>query len=130
MAFGTHFGEEPDNLAGDTPLDSAIDEEPCPEAAPVAAALQYREWGRCSGVVPWNDHTLLAINPRSETHQLPTRTTDRGLSNFLFGGDEARYYSMRVARYRRPSLAYESIGLAWWRQAGRPSAHPTRCGDN
>ncbi|TQE15525.1 DUF3893 domain-containing protein [Streptomyces ipomoeae] len=39
--------------------------------------LSY-EWGRYSGVVPWNEHTYLAINPRPDTHQLP-----KGVSKYI-----------------------------------------------
>ncbi|MFE7318539.1 RNaseH domain-containing protein [Streptomyces sp. NPDC057555] len=28
------------------------------------------EWGRYSGLLPWNDRTYLAVNPRPDTHQL------------------------------------------------------------
>ncbi len=28
------------------------------------------EWGRYSGLIPWNDRTYLAVNPRPDTHQL------------------------------------------------------------
>lgn len=36
------------------------------------------EWGRYSGVVPWNARTFLAVNPRPDTHQLP-----KGVSKYL-----------------------------------------------
>ncbi|GFE17974.1 hypothetical protein Sgleb_60210 [Streptomyces glebosus] len=49
-------------------------EEGCPTAngddTTATNPLPY-EWGRYSGVVPWNEHTYLAINPRPDTHQLP-----------------------------------------------------------
>ncbi|MFJ8673587.1 RNaseH domain-containing protein [Streptomyces sp. NPDC093589] len=28
------------------------------------------EWGRYFGLIPWNERTYLAINPRPDTHQL------------------------------------------------------------
>lgn len=41
---------------------------------------------------------LAGDQPSVRDHQLPTRANDRGLSNFLFGENEVRHYSMRVAR--------------------------------
>ncbi|MFA7763711.1 RNaseH domain-containing protein [Streptomyces sp. NRRL S-448] len=71
LAFGANLDDEPDDLANGSPIDAAVNAGLCPEAAPAGADLPYKEWGRYSGVVPWNDHTFLAINPRSDTHQLP-----------------------------------------------------------
>lgn len=67
LAFGANFNDETEDPADDSP-DVAIGEE---TPASSAAELPYEEWGRYSGVVPWNDHAFLAINPRPDTHQLP-----------------------------------------------------------
>ncbi|MEU7581999.1 RNaseH domain-containing protein [Streptomyces sp. NPDC041068] len=40
-----------------------------PETETDGDELPY-EWGRYSGLIPWNDRTYLAVNPRPDTHQL------------------------------------------------------------
>ncbi|WP_329129085.1 DUF3962 domain-containing protein [Streptomyces caniferus] len=50
LAFGMNHLDEPETQSDDE-------------------MLPY-EWGRYSGLIPWNDRTYLAVNPRSDTHQL------------------------------------------------------------
>ncbi|MFJ7057910.1 RNaseH domain-containing protein [Streptomyces microflavus] len=74
LAFGANLNDEaevPATATADGSPDVAISEEAYSEPASGAAELPYEEWGRYSGVVPWNDHAFLAINPRPDTHQLP-----------------------------------------------------------
>ncbi|MGW1519802.1 RNaseH domain-containing protein [Streptomyces sp. NPDC002287] len=71
LAFGANLPAEPGEAHGeDSPATTSGPEAP-PEASAGATGLPYEEWGRFSGVVPWNDHTFLAINPRPDTHRLP-----------------------------------------------------------
>ncbi|MEH0485426.1 RNaseH domain-containing protein [Streptomyces scabiei] len=71
LAFGANLNDEPDDPATDGSPDETSDEKAHSESASSATELPYEEWGRYSGVVPWNDHAFLAINPRPDTHQLP-----------------------------------------------------------
>jgi hypothetical protein len=68
LAFGANLP------APDQPTDHEHTEHPDGDdtagAAKPEELLPY-EWGRYSGVVPWNARTFLAINPRPDTHQLP-----------------------------------------------------------
>jgi hypothetical protein len=41
-----------------------------PETEKNDDGLPY-EWGRYSGLIPWNNRTYLAVNPRPHTHQVP-----------------------------------------------------------
>ncbi|OIJ88461.1 hypothetical protein BIV25_37070 [Streptomyces sp. MUSC 14] len=51
------------------PLVFGMNPPEVPEAENADEVLPY-EWGRYSGLIPWNDRTYLAVNPRPDTHQL------------------------------------------------------------
>ncbi|MEU1906613.1 pPIWI_RE module domain-containing protein [Streptomyces hygroscopicus] len=67
LAFGVN---QPDALAASEQTDEDLPSAGEGDAQDGDTLLSY-EWGRYSGVVPWNAHTYLAINPRPDTHQLP-----------------------------------------------------------
>ncbi|MFF2618773.1 RNaseH domain-containing protein [Kitasatospora sp. NPDC058046] len=63
LAFGVNLAE---------PNNKDIDPTQAPDQdeADGEEHLAYNEWGRYSGVVKWNAHAYLAINPRPDTQQL------------------------------------------------------------
>ncbi|QQC92413.1 RNaseH domain-containing protein [Streptomyces alfalfae] len=73
LVFGMNPLEESDAESADAPAQGAVvsGENPPdqPETSSPDNVLPY-EWGRYSGLIPWNDRTYLAVNPRPDTHQL------------------------------------------------------------
>ncbi|MFJ6616214.1 RNaseH domain-containing protein [Kitasatospora sp. NPDC091335] len=66
LAFGVNPPPATANLQGsaDTPAEDAEHSSvPGPD-------MPFDDWGRVSGVVRWNDHTYMAINPRPDTQRL------------------------------------------------------------
>lgn len=81
LAFGANHPAADQAADGEQPTEHQHAEHPQDDSAAEPGSLDGLlpyEWGRYSGVVPWNARTFLAINPRPDTHQLP-----KGVSKYL-----------------------------------------------
>ncbi|MDH6130965.1 hypothetical protein P3T37_000332 [Kitasatospora sp. MAA4] len=84
LAFGVNLptAEQHDETPKPTPSPADPDDI-APLVSDADDALPYEEWGRYSGVVPWNDHTYLAINPRPDTNRLAKTASKYDGLNYL-----------------------------------------------
>ncbi|MEU8777182.1 RNaseH domain-containing protein [Streptomyces sp. NPDC048606] len=111
LAFGANLFDAPDESDDDTSPDAASKSQASTEPTTNSVGLPYEEWGRFSGVVEWNDHAYLAINPRPDTHRLPKEVSK-------YSGDEQNatrhganpasleiHVSFKQPRDRGPDLA-------------------------